>query len=246
VKSLWIVKTGKTLPSIVERRGDFEVWIRAALGWPSDEVRVAAVDEGEPLPDPASAAGAIVTGSAAMVSDREPWSEATGRWLADAVRVGTPVLGICYGHQLLAQALGGRVGRNPRGREIGTVEVRFESAVAGDALLGFLGSRVQFHTSHLESVLELPAGSRRLASSRLDPNHAFSVGERAWGIQFHPEFDADIMRGYLEGRRAQVEAESTDVDALLAAVRDTPDGPRVLRRFGEIAREVRSASRIGA
>jgi GMP synthase (glutamine-hydrolysing) len=238
-----IVKTGTTLPAIAERRGDFEAWIAPVVGWPEEEVRVAPVYEGAPLPGPAEPGGVIVTGSAAMVSDKEPWSETTARWLAAAVAAGTPVLGICYGHQLLAHACGGRVGPNPRGREIGTVEVEFAPEAAGDALLGPLGRHQRFHTSHLESVLDLPDGATRLATTRLDPNHAFALGPRAWGVQFHPEFDADIMRGYLEGRRPQVEAEHLDVDALLAAVEETPEAPRLLHRFGSIARAGRGAKR---
>ena len=58
-----------------------------------------------------------------MVSEREPWSERAAEWLREVAQRGIPLLGICYGHQLLAHALGGRVGANPQGREIGTVEV---------------------------------------------------------------------------------------------------------------------------
>ncbi|MGH0036739.1 MAG: glutamine amidotransferase [Myxococcota bacterium] len=237
MKRLLILKTGSTLPEVAARRGDFEDWIRPALGWAPEAVEVASVHLGDALPEPSRVAGIVVTGSPAMVSEREPWSESAGRWLVTAVEAGTPVLGICYGHQLIAQAFGGRVGPNPRGREIGTVDVEFEAAAAGDALLGALGRRVGFHTSHVESVLELPPRATRLASTRLDPNHVFALGDRVWGVQFHPEFDADIMRGYLEGRRVQIEAEATDVDALLAAVHETPEATDLLRRFGDIVRE---------
>jgi len=236
MKPMLIVKTGCTLASISRRRGDFETWIEAGLGWPSERLRVVRVDEGEALPEPEEVAGAIVTGSAAMVSQLEEWSERTGRWLARAVEVGTWILGICYGHQLLAHALGGRVGPNPNGREIGTVEVEFAPEASNDPLLGVLPRRVRLHTSHVESILELPQPARLLASSALDRNHAYAVGRHAWGVQFHPEFDADVMRGYLEGRREAVEAEGQDVDALLAAVRETPEGPQLLARFGELAR----------
>jgi GMP synthase (glutamine-hydrolysing) len=146
------------------------------------------------------------------------------------------VLGICYGHQLLAHALGGEVGRNPRGREIGTVVVRGLAPAQRDPLLGVWGAAEPAHVTHLECVLALPDGARRLAESDLDPVQAFAAGERAWGVQFHPEFDADIARAYLAARGDAARAEGLDPDALLAGVRDTPGGPRLLRRFAELLR----------
>jgi GMP synthase (glutamine-hydrolysing) len=232
-----IVKTGATLPELAARYGDFEDWIARGLSVEPGELAVHRVDLGEPLPDPQVPAGVIVTGSSAMVTDQEPWSERTAVWLAELARSGRPVLGICYGHQLLAQALGGRVGDNPRGREIGTVEVRTLPAADGDPLLAGLGAAFPAHETHVQSVLALPEGARHLAESDADPHQAFVWGECAWGLQFHPEFDARVMRGYLDGRRAQVAAEGLDVAALRAGVREAPAGPRILARF---ARRVRA------
>ena len=87
------------------------------------------------------------------------------------------LLGICYGHQLLAHALGGEVARNPRGREIGTVVVRRlapRSAIRCSAS----GVSEPAHVTHLESVLALPAGAVRLAESDLDPVQASRSGAR--------------------------------------------------------------------
>ena len=229
-----VVKTGSTLPAIRARWGDFESWIARGMGLAADDVEVIDAAEGAPLPPPDALPGIVVTGSSAMVSSREPWSERAGTWLADAVRAGTPVLGICYGHQLLAHALGGRVGRNPRGREIGTIELRLAPDARRDALLGALPARTRAHTTHVESVLELPPGARWLAESDADPNQAFAVGARAWGVQFHPEFDADVMRGYLDGRRDALRAEGLDPDRLLADVAETPESASLLRRFAAL------------
>jgi len=229
-----IVKTGVTLPSVAARRGDFEAWIAAGMGLEPARTRVVRVFEGEALPDPRQLAGAVVTGSSAMVTDREPWSEATAEWLGAAISAGTPVLAICYGHQLLAHALGGRVGKNPRGREIGTVEAALAAAARDDDLLGHFRGALLVQSSHLESVLELPPGATRLATTQRDPNHAFRVGRAAWGVQFHPEFDADIVRGYIAARREALLEEGVDADALSRSAVDGPDGTAVLRRFAEI------------
>jgi GMP synthase (glutamine-hydrolysing) len=192
------------------------------------------VYRGEALPDAAAPAGVVVTGSSALVTDREDWSERTGAWLADVLEAGTPLLGICYGHQLLAHALGGRVDHNPLGREIGTIRLELAPAAAADPLLGVLGDAESVHATHVQSVTELPPGARRLASSRGDPNQAFALGERAWGVQFHPEFDADVIAAYLAARREIIRSEGLDPEALEAGVRESPEGPRLLGRFAAL------------
>ena len=230
-----ILKTGTTFPELRARRGDYEDWIFDALGVPRERVRVVAVYEGE-LPPPAAApAGVVVTGSSAMVSERAPWSEVAAAWLCAAVAAGTPVLGVCYGHQLLAHALGGRVAKNPHGREIGSVRVRLLPEARSDPLLGELSAPLTVQATHVEAVLELPAGARRLAETGLDANHAFAVGERVWGVQFHPEFDADVMRAYLAARREILRSEGIDPERLERRVENSPQGPELLRRFAQLA-----------
>jgi GMP synthase (glutamine-hydrolysing) len=234
MRRVLVVKTGSTLPAIRARRGDFEGWIAQGMGLAPGSFDVVDVAAGDVLPRPDAPSGVVVTGSSAMVSAREPWSERAGAWLADAIGAGTPVLGICYGHQLLAHALGGRVARNPRGREIGTIQLRLAPDAKQDALLGALPARTRAHTTHLESVLELPPGARWLAESDTDPNQAFALGARAWGVQFHPEFDADVIRGYIEGRRDALLAEGLDPERLLADVAETPESASLLRRFAAL------------
>jgi GMP synthase (glutamine-hydrolysing) len=235
MKALLVVKCGSTLPEIRARRGDYEDWIVAGMGVAPERAQVVAPADGAELPDPAAPAAVVLTGSSAMVSAREAWSERTAGWLREVVAVGTPLLGICYGHQLLAHALGGGVGANPRGREIGTVEVEVRPEARHDALFGELSERLTMQETHVESVLELPPGARLLAASQRDPHQAFAVGSLVWGVQFHPEFDADVMRGYLEARSEILRREGLDAPALLAAARDSADGRALLRRFAALA-----------
>ena len=243
---LLIVKTGTTFASLAGECGDFEDWISAGMGLDRNRVTVIAVFAGEALPDPKRFSGIVVTGSSAMVSRRETWSESAAEWLRDAVQCTIPVLGICYGHQLLAHALGGRVGPNPRGRQIGTVRVQLAEKAEDDALLAGFGGSLRAHTTHAEAVLELPDAAARLGWSKGDPNTAFCFGTAAWGVQFHPEFDAHVMRRYIEERRELLIAEEIDVGDRLGAVEECPDATAVLRRFCELLNRRTGTSRSRA
>ena len=124
-----ILKTGESLPPIRARRGDFDDWIRDGLGGVLP-VRVLDVRREEAPRDPAAFAGVVVTGSPANVTDATPWIGAAAKWLARAAKTEVPILAICFGHQLLATALGGWAGWNRSGRNIGTLLYRSSPAAA--------------------------------------------------------------------------------------------------------------------
>ena len=232
---LLLLKMGNTLPSLKSRRGDFEDWIVAGLGLPPSDIVVIDAPAGDPLPPADGYAGVVVTGSHAMVTERRDWSERAAGWLMENVHGGVPILGICYGHQLLAYALGGEVGDNPKGREFGTVEVAMDESARGDKLLGSLPRRVRVHVGHTQSILRLPPGAVRLASNPWDQNQAARFGTAAWGVQFHPEFDAEIMREYVTHFEGQLRGEGQDPDSLRTSAADTPYGGEILRRFARVS-----------
>lgn len=238
-----ILVCGRTVPPVAARCGDFADWFRAGLGL--DERAAPAIDlaAGEPLPAVEALGGVAVTGSPAMVTEEEPWSVAAERWLGRAHAAGLPLLGVCYGHQLLARALGGEAGWNPAGREIGSVPLTLTAAADDDPLLGGLESPLIVQQSHSQSVLRLPAGAVLLGSSALDPHQAFRVGPTSWGLQFHPEFDARIVRGYIAYRRDAIAAEGLDPEALDRGARDDPRARQVLARFAAVAAGARGAPR---
>jgi GMP synthase (glutamine-hydrolysing) len=195
---LLIVKTGDTLDTLRSTIGDFEQWVQAGLGTTHLPVQVLDARQHGDLPAPTALAGVILTGSHAMVSDHEPWSEALVPWLRTLVDQGTPVLGICYGHQLLAHALGGQVGYHPNGLELGSVDITLTPAAQADALFSGLPPCLQAHVVHAQTVRTLPPDAVHLAANAHEPHHAFRAGRQAWGVQFHPEFSTTAMQGYVD------------------------------------------------
>lgn len=233
---LIIVKTGRAVPEARANGRDFEHWFVDGLGPNRFDYRVVCVDQGEALPPLASLdhpPAVLVTGSPAMVSDRLDWSEQTAAWLADAHATGAPILGVCYGHQLLAHALGGRVGPNPEGRRMGRTPVEFHHAE--DLLTGPFAPGASFNVSHVEVVLEPPVGARVIGSAPHDRWHALYFGNSSWGVQFHPEFDHVIMQSYIEARSEPLVAEGHDPAGLIAGLDDNPNGAPLLARFAELA-----------
>jgi GMP synthase (glutamine-hydrolysing) len=231
MRKVLVVKTGSTLPSLIAKMGDFEHWTLAGRGLDGDRATTVDVRSGAPLPAYDEIAGVVVTGSHAMVTDRLDWSERTAEWLRGAVAARVPALGICYGHQLLADALGGEVGDNPNGREFGTVEVRLTEDARRDPLLGAFSGSIRVQASHTQSVLRLPQGATLLAASDRDPHQAYVVGDCAWGVQFHPEFRAEVVVAYVDHYREKLLAEGQQPDGLIQGAVDTPYGDEILRRF---------------
>lgn len=235
MKSLIIIKTGGKIASLAEVAGDYEDWIAGGLGSAEHAIEVVDIQQGERLPELSRVAAIVITGSASMVTERSGWMEETAGWLRQAVAEQVPLLGICFGHQLLAYALEGDVGYNPRGVEVGTATIRLGAEAQRDPL--FMGMPGEFpaQVSHRQSVLRLPAGARLLAASDKDPHQAFAYGVCAWGIQFHPEFDARIIRYFIEHYRQRLHDEGDSAERLLAEVMETTDSASLLQRFALLA-----------
>jgi GMP synthase (glutamine-hydrolysing) len=235
-----LFKVGGTYPDIVAQRGDYEDWTLAGMGITRQDAAVVNIARGEALPDYRRVAGVVITGSHAMVTDRLEWSERAARWLPEAVARRIPILGICYGHQLLAHALDGVVGNNPQGNEYGNVMLMLDPAAIGDPLFGGLSRPMEVHACHTQSVIRLPKQAVQLASSSRDPNAAFVVNGCAWGVQFHPEFDAPVMREYIRRSRDALRAEGQDPETLIAGCTEIANRTEILQRFAAIVLQARS------
>ncbi|MGQ7297034.1 type 1 glutamine amidotransferase [Quadrisphaera sp. KR29] len=210
---------------------------------------------GDPLPSgPGALDGVdalVVLGGQVAAWDDEvaPWLPATRALLAAAASGGVAALGLCLGAQLLALATGGRVEPGAAGAEAGLLEVRATPAGRADALVGAVvascGERWLAPQAHGDAVTELPPDAELLATSDLYRVQALRVGERAWGVQYHPEVLTSDLLAWLQewhtavlaGRGSSVEAERAALAAAephlaqLAAVHarvllDAAGGPR--------------------
>ncbi len=226
-----VVRTGSAPPEVVARHGDFVAWFAEGLAPAGVEVAAADAVPGGGLPDPAAADGVVVTGSLASVTAPEPWMDALGAWLLRAAdRI--PVLGVCFGHQLLAHALGGAVERNPRGPESGTVEVGLTPAGRRDPLFAGAPEPLLVQQSHEDHVPAPPPGAVLLAGNAHTPVQAFAHGPRLRAVQFHPEFDAARSRAICEAERALLDAARPGLAAAAAAtIRPTPGAADLLVRW---------------
>ncbi len=226
---IWV--TGAAVPAVERAHGTFAAMIERTTGaaWPGPWSVVDCTTPTAALPSSDAVAGVIVTGSPARIGAQSAWMRTVQDGLRRLVADAVPVLGICFGHQLLAVALGGRAGPNPRGRELGSVCVSWQGT---ETALGRGPGRFVASATHLDTVLELPPGAQRLASTQLDRHAALRFADRAWGLQFHPEMNGAIIAGYVEALREPAEAEGLDADALLGACRDAPESAALLRAFG--------------
>jgi len=232
MKPILIIRTGRAPDPIRARHGDFPHWFRLCAALSPVRLQVVDVAAGEALPRPGEVAGALITGSAAMVSARAGWSERTAGWIRDAMDAQLPLFGVCYGHQLMAHALGGRVDYLPGGREIGTQPIQLTPTATDDPLTCRLPTSFRAHTTHEQSVLEPPAGTAVLARSARDPHHLLRYGPNAVSVQFHPEFNADVMRAYIHRKREAMQREGSDPHLVYRQVAATPIARQIMRGFG--------------
>lgn len=235
-REILILRTGEPPRQVKERHGSYDQAIINALG---DERKFVVVDaRREPLPEPACK-GIIITGSAASAYNGDEWIRQSEDFLRQAADRGIAIYGICFGHQLLAQAFGGRVERCPGGWELGTASVSLRDEALQDSLFAGLPEEFPAQQSHGDVVVELPAGAVQLAGNAHWPVQAFRLGEKIWGTQFHPEFTVGIMEGLVDVLTTSLPAEAFPAlmeaqsirEQIRAGLRDTPQARNCLRNF---------------
>ncbi|MFI6285117.1 type 1 glutamine amidotransferase [Streptomyces sp. NPDC051018] len=178
---------------------------------------------GEELPGSlAGYAGLLVLGGAPNCEDDEaaPWLPAVRTLVREAVGSGVPLLGICLGGQIMASALGGSVVVRKRGPEVGAVPVRRLPAADGDPVFGEVPDGAPAAQWHWDEIGELPPGAVPLLTGDDCLHQAFRIGERAWGVQFHPEVLGDAVAEWAASDGPSVAGAGADPLGAVASVRE--------------------------
>jgi len=207
-----IVKTGTTDPAVVAVHGDYDRWFQEALADQSCTVVRAYL--GEALPDASDYDGVLLTGSPLSVRDEEPWMAALGSWSVAVADRGVPVLAVCFGHQLVGEALGGVVEQNPAGPELGTVTVALTDQGIADPLFTSLPAYLTVQATHHDVLVRAPRldNVQRLAGNANTPWQAFAYGDSLRAVQFHPELNHLVMGELLtvRGHEGWIAVESDE------------------------------------
>ncbi len=238
MRNLLLYKTGETDPQLIRDIGDYEGWFSRVLSGQGCRLELHRAFEA-PRHRLGGYDGLVITGSPRSLVEPEPWMDDAAEFIRAAADAGVPVLGVCFGHQLIGYAFGGRVRKNPNGWEVGSVEVELTDEGARDPLFAGLPRTLRVNQSHRDEVEILGPGVKRLAEGAHTANQAIAAAPHVRGVQFHPEMNAPVIRRLLEHRRAILCADAASrgrmlcVDSLLAAARDTPDAEGVLKNFVE-------------
>ncbi|NEJ69555.1 type 1 glutamine amidotransferase [Rhizobium phaseoli] len=187
---LGILQTGHAPDELLENFGDYDLLFRRLLGESTfDYVTYPVVDD--IFPDSVeSADGWLITGSRYSVNDPDPWIGKLIALIRQIKASGRPMVGICFGHQAIAKALGGAVGENPAGWIAGASEYRTPEGAPDRTLLAW----------HKEQILTLPGEAEIVSGSSACPHAVLRYGDVALTYQAHPEFTADFIRGLVVTR----------------------------------------------
>lgn len=228
MKKIAIIKAGSTDEILRKQYGDFEHWIIKKTGLPHPAFSILNVIEIDRWMSADAFDSIIVTGSHANVTERLEWIPKLERFVQEAHGHLIPILGICFGHQLLAKAFGGIAANNPQGPEFGSVQIKLKNDGQRNSLFHDVPNSFLAYMSHRQSVVRLPQKAVQLAVSPKDQNAAFYLEPNVWGVQFHPEFDSTIMAWYL---KYHFHVQDSELNHYLP---QDLSSPNIIRKFTEI------------
>ncbi len=224
-----ILMTGHTFENLIPLRGDFDTWFRARFAGLIDEWEV--IDALTEPDYPKQADVLVITGSPQCVYEFQPWSVKAGEWIKSMIELNVPTLGICYGHQLIAQAMGGMVSKSKNGREMGPCVVE---QIGEDLIFKGLNQTFTVWQTHSDEVAVLPSMAKIIAKNQHCDVQAFAIGDHCRTVQWHPEMDLGIMKHYVQQRALILESEWGEgaYERLYQRlVEELPSGLQIIQNF---------------
>lgn len=166
--------------------------------------------------------GLLVLGGAMGANDDDHhwWLTPTKDLVRSAAAVEVPTLGICLGHQLVATALGGVAKRNPRGQQVGLLDVGWTAEATGDPLLALVSTAPRRGVQWNDDIVDpLPEGATVLAETPEGEVQAARFGPAMWGVQLHPEVDETIVGAWVtDDERTALSGRGLDAEAIFAEI----------------------------
>lgn len=181
---------------------EYSQWFADALKVNKNRIKALNVID-EPLPNTIPHSGVIIGGSTHSVYENLPWIQRLKEFIRAMAEQNKPMLGVCFGHQAIVEALGGKVEKGRKGREFGTTEIDLTEDGKKDPLFLDLPSPIRLATSHADVVTRLPDRQdlKTLANNRLYPYQALAIRDNIRTIQPHPEITCNILEALAISRK---------------------------------------------
>ena len=227
MKNVVILSNGPGLTEIITKYGHSSDWIPRIINNKNINFTIKKVYENDFNID-LNADAYILTGSKFSIYDDIDWIYKLIDFTKKLIDNQRYILGICFGHQVLAHCLGATVKKNKLGWELGSYKINLTAKGLKNRLFEGFSSQEIVYESHQDTVLNLPSNVDILADSTKS-NQSFSYNEKVFGVQFHPEFSKEVTRMLMDLRIAK--GISVDSDDLL----DSPKSHSVLKNFLNIA-----------
>jgi GMP synthase-like glutamine amidotransferase len=223
-----IIQTGDVPAPLRPQFGDYSRMFERMFDRISDsfEYDLVAVNANSLLPDPTEMTAIVITGSPAGVYDDLPWIEPLRQFIRKAYDAGIPMLGICFGHQIMADALGGDVRKSEKGWGVGR---HCYTVAARPDFMADAPETLSIACSHQDQVITPPKMAEVILSTPFTPNAGlYYANGKALSFQPHPEFEDDYALALAELRRAVLGAEQADS---VAASFSTPSDSHLLSEY---------------